>query len=80
MKIKKFFRNRYRIIEDSYAGYEVQIFSLGFPFWVQCWNPITHQTSNTFASIYNAEEFIRIHRTKSMFFPIVVKNVDLDEL
>ena len=44
---------RYRIVKDSFAGYEVQIWRIWFPFWVQM------RFVNTHSSIEDAEEFIK---------------------
>jgi hypothetical protein len=45
----------YRIVHDSYAGYEVQWRYSWMPFWVQA------DTSNTFQSVERAEEFAKKH-------------------
>lgn len=47
MKIKKF-----RIVSDSYAGYECQIWRIWWPFWVQMGFTNTHTT------LEKAKEFI----------------------
>ncbi len=39
MKIKKF-----RIVSDSYSGYECQIWRIWWPFWVQMGFTNTHRT------------------------------------
>ena len=44
---------RYRIVTDSYAGYEVQIWRIWWPFWVQM------RYVNTHNSIEAAEKFIK---------------------
>lgn len=47
MKIKK-----YRIVTDRYLGYEVQVWRIYFPFWIQLgW-------VNTHSSIEKAKEYI----------------------
>ncbi len=43
---------KYRVVTDTYLGYEVQIWRLWFPFWVQC------GFCNTHHSIEKAKEFI----------------------
>ena len=50
MKLKK-----YRIVRDTYAGYEVQCFRLYFPFWIQC-------GKNTSRSVEQAKEEIEIRK------------------
>ena len=35
---------RYRIVRDSYCGYEVQVWRWWFPFWLQCGFVNTHAT------------------------------------
>jgi hypothetical protein len=50
MKLKK-----YRIVRDTYAGYEVQCFRLYFPFWIQC-------GINTSMSVEQAKEEIEIRK------------------
>ena len=44
---------RFRIIKDTYCGYECQIWRLWFPFWVQM------NISNTHRTIEEAKEFIK---------------------
>ena len=39
MKLRK-----YRIVQDSYAGYECQVWRIWFPFWVQMNLTNTHST------------------------------------
>lgn len=51
-------KNKYRIVEDSYAGYEAQIKRWWWPFWVEIGDPLT----NTHLSIDRAEKFIEKHR------------------
>lgn len=48
-------KNQYRIVKDSYGGYEVQIKKWWFPFgWRQC-------DINTHTSIKKAEEYAMQH-------------------
>ena len=47
MKYKK-----YRIIRDSYLGYECQTWRVWFPFWIQ-------GKTNTFKTIEEAENYIK---------------------
>lgn len=44
--------NRYRIIRDGYAGYEVQVWRWWFPFWIQ---PVT----NTHSTVESAEQWAK---------------------
>ena len=48
MKLKK-----YRIVRDSYAGYEAQVWRIWFPFWVQLGGGNTHTSAD------QAEHYIR---------------------
>lgn len=43
--------NRYRIVRDSYAGYEVQVRRWWWPFWTQA------GYTNTHATIERAEQY-----------------------
>lgn len=52
---------KYRIIKDSYSGFEVQIWKLWFPFWIQC------NWVNTHSSIERAKNFIEIHKKKVVY-------------
>lgn len=47
-------KNKYRIVRDNYAGYEVQIKRWWFPFWIQV-------DFNTHYSIECAESYARNH-------------------
>lgn len=53
MKLK-----RYRIVRDSYAGFEVQIWRIWFPFYVMV------GYSNTHISVEKAKEFIEGHKNR----------------
>ena len=46
------FNTQYRIVKDSYCGYEVQYRRWWFPFWVQ------HGFTNTHISVEKAREYI----------------------
>lgn len=52
MRIKK-----YRIVTDNYAGYEVQVWTIWFPFWVQV--SYHGRGVNTFPSLDAAIHYIR---------------------
>lgn len=45
-------RNRYRIVRDNYAGYEVQVWRWWLPFWVQ-------PTINTHSTVDGAEQWAK---------------------
>ena len=62
--IKNLFKNKYRIVTDNYAGYEVQIKRWWFPFYVQL------DMCNTFSTIEKAEKYARLHSQ------LVVKELD----
>lgn len=53
----KFFKPKYRIVADLFAGYEVQIKPWGLPFWFQI-------GINTFISAEHAQKFIENHKIK----------------
>lgn len=44
---------KFRIIKDSYAGFEVQAKRWWFPFWIQC------DGTNTHLTLERAKEFIK---------------------
>lgn len=44
-------RTRKRIVEDRYAGYEVQVWSWWWPFWVQ------YNGTNTHCTVERAERY-----------------------
>lgn len=50
-----FFKPKYRIVADSFAGYEVQIKQWWSPFWFQI-------GINTFTSVEKAQNFIERHK------------------
>lgn len=58
-------KNKYRIVRDNYAGYEVQIKRWWFPVWLQA------GFSNTHISIESAEAYARGHSQR------FVKDVEL---
>lgn len=58
---------RYRIVADNYSGYEVQVWRLWFPFWIQ------HGFVNTYSSIEKAENYIEKIKPSSRR---VVKYID----
>lgn len=61
----KFFKTKYRIVEDGYAGYEAQFKYWWMPFWKQIgW-------TNTSSSIERAERICKGHAGR------FVKNVDV---
>lgn len=52
---------KYRIVKDTYSGFEVQIWRLWFPFWVQ------KDCINTYPSLERAIEAIEIYKTKVIY-------------
>jgi len=52
--------SRYRIIKDSYAGFEVQKWRLWWPFWMQCHTGLT--LCNTHDSLEKALAFVEWHK------------------
>ncbi len=61
-------KNKYRVVTDTYAGYEVQIKFWWFPFiWFECFNNTS--ICNTHCSLERAEDFAKAHQAKgSMIF------------
>lgn len=59
IKLKFNFSNRYRIVEDDYNGFEVQVKRWYFPFWLQLWED---GTTNTHPSISDAKILIEKHK------------------
>lgn len=49
-------RNKYRIVVDAYAGFEVQIKRWRFPFWAQL------DFTNTHSSLEGAKRYIKHHK------------------
>jgi hypothetical protein len=57
------FKTRYRIVTDSYAGYEAQVRYWWFPFWVQLTD--TFHRTNTHSYVADAEALIQKHIRRS---------------
>lgn len=59
--MKKYFKYRYRIVTDSYLGFEAQCWRPWLPFWI----PMSKgdYSSNTSSTEKEAEEFISKKRT-----------------
>lgn len=73
MKIPDFFKTKYRIVTDKYAGFEVQFRFGWWPFWTQCNNINTHKT------VELAEEWCRrkyIDVKVDTFKMEIVKNLE----
>lgn len=51
--MSRLFKNRYRIVPDNYAGYEVQIRRWWFPVWIE------KGFTNTFSSIKAARNYAK---------------------
>ena len=52
----KFFKTRYRVVPDNYAGYEVQIKRWWLPIWMQLYFINTHMP------LESAKKMIEAHR------------------
>lgn len=77
-------KNKYRIITDKYAGYEVQIKRWWFPFmYFECWQSRDmFLWANTFVSIRHAREFIDRHKYGLLKIPkksVKISNVVYEE-
>lgn len=57
-----FFKTKYRIVSDNFAGFEAQFKVWWFPFWIQCFGV------NTRATLESAIEVCKRHskRTKTI--------------
>lgn len=62
------FKTGYRIVRDSYSGYEAQYKPWWCPWWRQCFG------SNTRGTVEGAERVIKAHAS------VVVKYVDPNEV
>lgn len=51
---------KYRIVTDSYCGYEVQKWRIWFPFWMEC------SWANTHRSIESAQKFVELHKKNNV--------------
>ena len=60
------FKTKYRIVRDSYAGFEAQYRPWWSPFWFQCF------WCNTRGTIEGAEQVCRLHAVDG-----VIKTVEL---
>ena len=54
--------NRYRVVNDCWCGYEVQIKRWFLPFWYQCGGG--GKNTNTHTSIEGAKDFAKKHKSK----------------
>lgn len=77
-------KNKFRIVEDNWSGYEVQIKFWWFPFaWLQVDYNLGIFGTNTFSTIEEARGFIVKTKTKTKTPKpsiTVVEYVDVDEL
>lgn len=55
-------RGRYRIVTDNYAGFEVQMWSIFWPFWTQV--STAYDKTNTHLTIEMAKLFIENQKNK----------------
>lgn len=63
-------KNHYRVVEDDFAGYEVQIKRWWFPFWMQIGSNFS-SFINTNITIEEAKKLIEWHkngRKKKVFY------------
>lgn len=70
----KIFKNKYRIVTDMYAGFEVQYWKWWFPFWIQLSD--VRFLCNTFPSIEQAKYFIERHKAREIPFKSKVVYID----
>lgn len=52
------FKTKYRVVTDSYSGYEVQFKLWWWPFWMQAHGP-GGARANTFNNLENAIEYAK---------------------
>lgn len=50
-----FFKRKYRIVDDNFAGYEAQVKYWWWPFWIQCFGV------NTASTLSGAQDTIKRH-------------------
>ncbi len=56
------FKKRYRIITDTYSGYEVQYKYPLWPFWIQA--PSNNHCTNTHSTLEKAKVFLAEYKNK----------------
>jgi hypothetical protein len=78
MKLPK---TKYRIVPDTYSGWEVQSKRWWFPFWIQCLD-LNGGCGNTHRSVEDAKLFIdeKIDQAKPISSKAIHYNPHLDKL
>ncbi len=61
-------KKKYRIVTDSFLGYEVQVKFWFWPFWVQCRKA---SFTNTFSTVKEAEQWVADGLPKDNQFKII---------
>ena len=60
------FKKRYRIVTDSYAGYEVQYKYPWWPFWIQA--PSRGHATNTHITLERAKVFLAEFKNGGVYY------------
>ncbi len=66
-------RTEYRIVRDSYSGYEVQVREWWWPFWKQFGGTNTHRTLNA------AKDYMKKGATRVVYGPLTLRAILEDD-
>ena len=67
------FKNKYRVVQDNYAGFEAQVKFWWFPVhWWQLSRYGRWVGTNTYPNLHEAESLCRVHARKSTIYKVEV--------
>lgn len=67
------FKNKYRVVQDNYAGFEAQVKFWWFPVrWMQLSRFGCGVGTNTYPNLHEAERLCRVHARKSTIYKVEV--------
>lgn len=67
------FKNKYRVVQDNYAGFEAQVKFWWFPVcWWQLCESGRARGTNTYPTLQEAENLCRVHARKSTIYKVEV--------
>lgn len=67
------FKNKYRVVQDNYAGFEAQVKFWWFPVrWWQLCRSGRGVGINTYPNLHEAESLCRVHARKSTIYKVEV--------
>lgn len=67
------FKNKYRVVEDRYCGFEAQVRFWWFPFiWCQISHTGTGLGANTSSTLERSSDLCRIHAGKGAVYKVEV--------